>query len=166
MFVILLLKKIKKKYYNSCYVNDIYCYNIIRDFTAEEIEAKYQRILISSLHGYSVYLKKVPIQEIEKMIEVHNKIISTNKFWNLIKTDAIPIKTAFFTVLTSMIENADIILQNEKKRTVTSIINSLDETDPVLSSVVWEAMLATINKIKVNNIFTFIIIIYISVVSL
>ncbi|KAK1131911.1 hypothetical protein K0M31_016058 [Melipona bicolor] len=119
-----------------------------KDFTAEEIEAKHQRILTSSLHGYSVYLKKVPIQEIEKMIEVHNKITSSNKFWNLIKTDAIPIKTAFFTVLTSMIENANIILQNEKKRTVTSIINSFDETDPVLSSVVWESMLTTVNKIK------------------
>ena len=100
------------------------------------------------------------------MIEIHNKIISSNKFWNLIKTDAIPIKTVFFTVLTSMIENANIILQNEKKRTVTSIINSLDETDPVLSSVVWESMLTTINKIKVNNIFTFIIIMYINVVCL
>ncbi|KOX73030.1 E3 ubiquitin-protein ligase listerin [Melipona quadrifasciata] len=119
-----------------------------KDFTAEEIEAKHQRILTSSLHGYSVYLKKVPIQEIEKMIEVHNKITSSNKFWNLIKTDVIPIKTAFFTVLTSMIENANIILQNEKKRTVTSIINSFDETDPVLSSVVWESMLTTVNKIK------------------
>ena len=99
------------------------------------------------------------------MIEVHNKIISTNKFWNLVKTDVILIKTAFFTLLTSMID-ANVILRNEKKRTVTSIRNSIDEINPALSSTVWKSMHITINKIKVNNIFTFIIIIYINIVSL
>ena len=64
------------------------------------------------------------------MIELHNKITSSNKFWNLINTDAVPAKTAFFTLLTSLIDT-NVILQNEKKRTVTSIV-SLDEMDPAL----------------------------------
>ncbi|KAK1117407.1 hypothetical protein K0M31_016777 [Melipona bicolor] len=111
------------------------------------MEAKRQSVLISSLHGYSVYLNTVPIQEVEKMIELHNKIISSNNFWNLINTDVVPIKTAFFTLLTSMIDT-NVMLQNEKKRTVTSIVNSLDEMYPPLSSAVWKSMHTAINNIK------------------
>ena len=122
--------------------------------TAKDVEAKHQSVLISSLYGYSVSLNKVPIQEVEKMIEIHNKIISSNKCWNLVKTDVIPIKTAFFTLLTSIID-ANIILENEKKRTVTSIVNSLDEMNPALSSTVWKSMHTIINKIKVNNMLSF-----------
>ena len=129
------------------------------------MEAKRQSVLISSLYGYSFYLNKVPTQEVKKMIDIHNKIISSDKFWNLVKTDAIPIKTAFFTLLTSLID-ANIISQSDKKRAVTSIVNSLDEIDPTLSLAVWTSMHTAINKIKVNGIFTFSIIIYINIVNL
>ena len=138
---------------------------IPHSLTAKDMEAKRQSVLISSLCAYSVYLNKVPIQEVEKMIEIHNKIISSNKFWNLVKTDAIPIKTAFFTLLTSLID-ANIISQNVKKKAVTSIINSLDEINPTLSLAVWKSMHTAINKIKVNDIFTFVIIIYINIGNL
>ncbi|KAF3422392.1 LOW QUALITY PROTEIN: hypothetical protein E2986_12014 [Frieseomelitta varia] len=106
------------------------------------MEAKRQSVVISSLYGYSVYLNSVHIQEIEKMIELHNKITSSNKFWNLINTDAVPIKTAFFSLLTSMIDT-NVILQNEKKRTVTSISCTL-HCPQLYRSLVHTA----INKIK------------------
>ncbi|XP_031845099.2 E3 ubiquitin-protein ligase listerin [Nomia melanderi] len=119
-----------------------------KSIAAEEMEAKYQRVLIASLQGYSSYLKKVPSEEIEKTTDIHYKIIRNSKFWKLVKYDALAVKTAFFNVLTSMIENATILLQEEKKRTVTTIMNSLDETEPALVSAVWESMLVTINKIE------------------
>ncbi|XP_043579866.1 E3 ubiquitin-protein ligase listerin [Bombus pyrosoma] len=122
--------------------------SIQKNLTTEEMELKYQSVLISSLYGYSVYLKKVPIQKIEDMIDIHNKIINSNKFWKLAKNDSVPVKTAFFSVLTSMIDNANLLLQNEKKRTVTTIMNNLDETEPALLTAVWESMLSTINKIE------------------
>ncbi|KOC69982.1 E3 ubiquitin-protein ligase listerin [Habropoda laboriosa] len=122
--------------------------SVQKNVTPEEMEAKYQRVLIASLLGYSVYLKKVPTQEIERMVDIHNKIISSNKFWKLVKYDALPVKTAFFNVLTSIIENATVLLQDEKKRAVTTIMNSLDETEPALLSAVWESMLVTITKIE------------------
>ncbi|XP_012139948.1 E3 ubiquitin-protein ligase listerin [Megachile rotundata] len=122
--------------------------SIQKNLSAEEMETKYQRVLIASLQGYSVFLRKVPINEIEKMIDIHRKIISNNKFWKLVKYDALPVKTAFFNVLTSIIENADILLQDEKKKAVTTIMNNLDETEPALLAAVWECMLVTINKIQ------------------
>ncbi|XP_017893627.1 E3 ubiquitin-protein ligase listerin [Ceratina calcarata] len=119
-----------------------------KNLTAEEMEAKYQRVLIASLQGYSVYLKKVPINEIEKMLDVHQRIVGSNKFWKLVKHDALPVKTAFFNVLTSMIENANALLRDEKKRTVTAVMNSLDESEPALLSAVWESVLVTIKEIE------------------
>ncbi|KAG7213022.1 hypothetical protein KM043_002357 [Ampulex compressa] len=122
--------------------------SVQKSLTAQEMEAKYQKVLIASLQGYSFYLKKVPVQEIEKTAEIHGKIVTSSKFWKLLKQDALPIKTAFFNVLTSMIENAGFLLQEEKKRTVTTIMNSLDETEPGLLAAVWESVLVAINKIE------------------
>ncbi|KAF3419773.1 hypothetical protein E2986_12009 [Frieseomelitta varia] len=91
--------------------------------------------------------KKIPIQKVEKMIELNNKITSSNKLWNLNNTDAVPFKTAYFALLPSMID-INVILQNEKKRTVTCIVNSIDEIYPELSSGVWKSIYTTTNKIK------------------
>lgn len=119
-----------------------------KNLTVEEMEAKYQRVLIASLQGYSFYLEKIPVQEIEKMIDIHHKIINNNKFWKLVKYDAPSVKAAFFNVLTSIVRNAALLLQEQKKRTVTTIMNNLDETEPSVLSAVWESMLVTINKIE------------------
>lgn len=119
-----------------------------KTLTPEEMEARYQRVLVSSLQGYCLYLKKVPSHQIEKTINIHQKIISNNKFWKLAKYDAPLIKTAFFNVLTSMIEHASQLLKDEKKKTMTVIVNSLDESEPGLLSAVWESMLMAINKIE------------------
>lgn len=118
-----------------------------KSLTTEEMEAKYERVLAANLQGYSYYFKKVPLQEIDKTLEIHNKILSSSRFWKLAKHDALPIKTAFFNVLTSIMENAEKLLENEKKRTVTTIMNSLDESEPAILSAVWESMLITTTKI-------------------
>ncbi|KYQ46429.1 hypothetical protein ALC60_14525 [Trachymyrmex zeteki] len=118
-----------------------------KSLTNDEMEAKYERLLVANLQGYNCYFKKVPLDEIDKTLEIHNKILSSSKFWKLAKHDALPIKIAFFNVLTSIMENAGKLLENEKKRTVTTIMNSLDESEPAILSVVWESMLIATTKI-------------------
>ena len=115
----------------------------------EELEAKHQRLLVSSLQAYSFYLKTVHLVEIDKTVQIHQTILGKNsKYWKLANHESIPIKTGFFNVLASVIENAIGLLENEKKRAMTSIINSLDETDPGLLSAIWEAMLLAVTKIE------------------
>lgn len=41
----------------------------------------------------------------------------------------------------------------KKKKTVTTIMNNLDEAEPALLSAVWESVLVTINKIEVVIIY-------------
>ncbi|XP_018396101.1 PREDICTED: E3 ubiquitin-protein ligase listerin [Cyphomyrmex costatus] len=118
-----------------------------KSLTKEEMEAIYERVLTANLYGYNGYFKKVPLDEIDKTLEIHDKILSSSRFWKLAKHDSLPIKTAFFNVLTSIMENAEKLLENEKKRTVTTIMNSLDESEPAILSVVWESMLTATTKI-------------------
>ncbi|XP_011301777.1 E3 ubiquitin-protein ligase listerin [Fopius arisanus] len=114
--------------------------------TPEETETKYQRILICSLQGYSHYLKQVPSHQIMKPINLHNQIISSPKFWKLGKHETLLIKTAFFNVLSSLIFHAPALLKDEKKRTITIIMNSLDESEPGILSAVWECFLVAIDN--------------------
>ncbi|XP_072761402.1 E3 ubiquitin-protein ligase listerin [Anoplolepis gracilipes] len=118
-----------------------------KSLTKEEREAKYQRVLISNLQGYSCYFKKVPLDEIDKTLDIHEKILNNSKFWKLATHDAVPIKIAFFNVLTSIMENAEKLLQSEKKKTLTTIVNNLDESEPGILSAVWESMLIATTKI-------------------
>ncbi|XP_043478240.1 E3 ubiquitin-protein ligase listerin [Leptopilina heterotoma] len=117
--------------------------------TAEELEAKHQRLIISCLQAYSFYLKVVPSSEIEKTIEIHHMIFGkNNKIWKLGSHENITIKTSFFNVLSSVIQNAMVLIENEKKRVMTLIINNLDVNDPGLLSAIWEAMLIAVTKLE------------------
>ncbi|XP_014468985.1 PREDICTED: E3 ubiquitin-protein ligase listerin [Dinoponera quadriceps] len=117
-----------------------------KSLTGEEMETKYQRVLVSSLQAYSSYFRKVPLREVETTSSIHEKILSSSKFWKLAKHDGLPIKTAFFNALTSIMENAERLLRGEKKRIMTTIMNSLDESEPGILSAVWESMLVAITK--------------------
>lgn len=88
--------------------------------------------------------------QIERTEKSHQQIISSGKFWKLAKHESLLVKTAFFNVVASLIDNATILLKGEKKRTMTAIMNSLDETEPGLLAAVWESMLVAINKIEVS----------------
>ncbi|XP_011257020.1 uncharacterized protein LOC105251738 [Camponotus floridanus] len=132
---------------NNITIHTAQTLSVQKSLTKEEMEAKYQRVLATNLQGYSYYFKKVPLHEIEKTLEIHNKILSSSQFWKLAKHDTLSIKIAFFNVLTSIMENAEKLLQNEKKRTLTTITNNLDETEPGILSAVWESMLIAITKI-------------------
>ncbi|KAL7296700.1 hypothetical protein TKK_0010114 [Trichogramma kaykai] len=114
----------------------------------EEKEAKYERLLCSSLQAYSFYLKTVGNDNVEKTIDFHKNLISNNKFWKLAKHDVLPIKTGFFNVLNSLICHANHIVIEERKKILTSVFNSLDESDPNLLIAVWETLLVAINNIE------------------
>lgn len=123
-----------------------------RYLTREEMENRYHTILITNLHGYSTYFKKVPSHEIDKTVEIHNKILSSARFWKLAKHDAWSIKVAFLNALTSIMQYAEKLLDNEKERTMKAIINNLDEAEPGILLAAWESMLVAVTKINDWNL--------------
>lgn len=95
-------------------------------------------------------MKTVTKSEIvDKIIDYHKKIITNGNFWKLAKHEAPVTKTAFLR-LSSLILHALPVVVEEKKKILTIIINSLDESEPALLNAVWESFLLAITKIDVR----------------
>lgn len=116
--------------------------------TPEELQDKYERVLISSLLGYSLYLKKIPKDKIEEMADINRKIINNNKFWKYSKHNLIIVRAAWFKVLIALFEKAPFLLEKDEGHVVSYILGSIDENDPVVLPLVWQNVLLTISSIK------------------
>lgn len=60
--------------------------NLYKNLTPEEAEAKFDRVLISCLQGYNLYLEQVPKEHLLKSIEANNNIVSNGndkKLYNI-----------------------------------------------------------------------------------
>lgn len=151
MTVIHLMHKMSKKLLLFRYKLKILNNFTFRSYSPEEIEAKYDRLITSSLLAYSFYLKTVTLADIEKTAEYHKKLINSKQFWKLAKSEVILIKSAFFNALTALLSYAHSIACEEKRKILTTVMNSLEETDPALLSAVWETLLVAINEIEVRS---------------
>ncbi|KAK4881955.1 hypothetical protein RN001_005274 [Aquatica leii] len=122
--------------------------------TTEDAEAKYQRVLISSLHGYALYLQQLSTEQIEKQTDLNLKIISDSKFWKFVKHKVSAIKSAWFCVISSLCHKSPNFIEKEIARIVGSVFSNLDENDPIVVPSLWEALLSILSTI--NNWWTYI----------
>lgn len=121
-----------------------------KNTTPEDAEAKHQRVLISSLQGYALYLQKVPTDEIEKQVELNTKILSNSKFWKLGKHKVAPIRSSWFNVITTVCQKSPLFREKESAHIVGAVFSNLDETEPVVLSSVWEAVLSVLSFMNVK----------------
>jgi hypothetical protein len=59
-----------------------------RNNNAEEMEAKYIRVISSSFYGYSLYLKLLSKDILEDFKEDNKVFIASDKFWSFAKHQA------------------------------------------------------------------------------
>lgn len=50
--------------------------SLYKNLTPEEVDAKFDRVLISCLQGYNLYLEQVPKEQLLKSLEANNNIVS------------------------------------------------------------------------------------------
>lgn len=122
-----------------------------KTWTAEDAEARYQRIVISSLHGYSLYLNKVPAEDVAKAIDLNLKIVSNSKFWKIPKQLNPSVKAAWFSIITAMCHKSVPLVEKEKSHIVGSVFGNIDENEPTVLLYVWEAVLSVISKVDVSR---------------
>lgn len=128
----------------------------------EELEAKYERVVISSLQGYTLYLNKVNADAIEKSKDLNDKLICNSKFWKFAKHKVPPVRSAWFEVITVLCVKVPHLLKKNSSQLISTVFNSLGETEPTVLPRVWEAVLLTITTVPVstffylNNLFTYI----------
>ena len=119
--------------------------------TADEMEAKYQRVLISSLQGYALYLHKLPADQLKAAEQANKKILVSKKFWKLWKHSCALIRNAWFTVVIALCQKAPHFLANEGSRVALAVFGNLDESDPIVLPTVWEASLHVLTTIEVST---------------
>lgn len=120
-----------------------------KQVSAEDAEAKYERVLISCLQGYCLYLEKVPSDQIQNVATQNNEIISNGKFWKLAKHKVAPVRAAWFKALTVLCQKAAFLLEGKGAQVVGTVFNNLEENEPTVLPYVWEAALLTMANIKV-----------------
>jgi len=121
--------------------NDQNCSQEVKD-------ARYQRVVVSCLNGYALYLQRLPVEHLHKAEEANLKLVSSAKFWRFNKDPAPIVRAAWFTAFVALCEKAPFLLAEEAKHACMAVLSNIDETDPAVVSNVWQAALLLFNVIE------------------
>lgn len=112
-----------------------------KSYTPEECEAKYQRVVISSLRGYASYLDKMPTEKLEQSTEKNLKLVEHDRFWSFQKNKSQYIRSAFFECLSSLLQRASFLLVSHEEQLTSNVFKAVDESDPTLLSHIWTCII-------------------------
>lgn len=116
--------------------------------TLEECEAKYQRIIISSLKGYALFLDKIDPVQIKEVVVKHETLIDNPKFWTFHKNKSSLIRSAWFEVLASILQNARFLLEKHDQQVTTSILQNIDDSEPTVLPHLWACVLLVMESVE------------------
>uniref|UniRef100_A0A182LWT0 E3 ubiquitin-protein ligase listerin n=1 Tax=Anopheles culicifacies TaxID=139723 RepID=A0A182LWT0_9DIPT len=111
-----------------------------KSHTPEECENKYQRVLISSLRGYALYLSKLPTENLKKSADKNATLLESPKFWTYHKHKTAAIRSAWFEVISALLQYAPFLVEKHQAQITTSVFQFLDETDPTVVTHVWSSI--------------------------
>ncbi|XP_035526459.1 E3 ubiquitin-protein ligase listerin [Morone saxatilis] len=115
--------------------------------TEEEREAKYVRMLTSSLLGVKRLLSLL-LQDDSTALETRlAHLVNSAKFWKYSKHKTPQVRGAFFEMVCALCEFTPGLVQAEAARLCPAVLLSIDDTDPVVLPPVWEAVLRVVSTI-------------------
>nr|XP_057943089.1 E3 ubiquitin-protein ligase listerin [Doryrhamphus excisus] len=115
--------------------------------TEEEREAKYMRMLTSSLLGVKRLLSLLPQNDMMAMEQRLALLMSPAKFWKYSRHKTPQVRGAFFEMLCAACELTPELAQAEAARLCPAVLLSIDDTDPLVLPAVWEAILHVVSSI-------------------
>lgn len=121
--------------------------------TNEDAEAKFERIIISSLQGYCLYLDTLTQEQIEKSTDQNKEIISNSRFLKLAVHKTAQIRATWFKVISILYHKAAFLLEDEHKNVVPIVFTNLDESEPAVVGFVWDAALLIMDLGQVIYLF-------------
>ena len=139
--------------YTNLFLQNSQTLNSQKTLSVSDAEAKYERIVIASLHGYTLYLNKVKLEAISKSQDLNQKIISNAMFWKISKSKVASIRAAWFGVITALCQKASFLLVNDVAHVAVSVFSNLDESEPSVMPFVWEAALLSATTLTVSSHF-------------
>ncbi|KAI3373165.1 hypothetical protein L3Q82_006491 [Scortum barcoo] len=109
--------------------------------TGEEREAKYVRMLTSSMLGVKRLLSLLLQDDRTAMEQRLANLVNAGKFWKYSKHKTPQVRGAFFEMVCALCEFTPGLVQAEATRLCPAVLLSIDDTDPVVLPPVWEAVL-------------------------
>uniref|UniRef100_A0AAX7U6L7 E3 ubiquitin-protein ligase listerin n=1 Tax=Astatotilapia calliptera TaxID=8154 RepID=A0AAX7U6L7_ASTCA len=119
----------------------------LSDSQYEEREAKYVRMLTSSLLGVKRLLSLL-LQDDRAALETGlAHLVNSGKFWKYGKHKIPQVRGAFFEMVCALCEFTPGLVHAEAARLCPAVLLSIDDTDPVVLPPVWEAVLHVVSTI-------------------
>uniref|UniRef100_A0A7N6BVD9 E3 ubiquitin-protein ligase listerin n=1 Tax=Anabas testudineus TaxID=64144 RepID=A0A7N6BVD9_ANATE len=115
--------------------------------TQEEREAKYVRMLTSSLLGVKRLLSLLLQDDRVALEQRLADLVNSGKFWKYSKHKTPQVRGAFFEMMCALCEFTPGLAQAEAARLCPAVLLSIDDTDPVVLPPVWEAVLHVVTMI-------------------
>uniref|UniRef100_A0A4W5QBL7 E3 ubiquitin-protein ligase listerin n=1 Tax=Hucho hucho TaxID=62062 RepID=A0A4W5QBL7_9TELE len=113
----------------------------------EEREAKFLRLLTSSLLGVKRLLSSLPQTDTHGLQDRLTHLLNQAKFWKYSRHKTPQVRGAFFEVVSSLCEHTPGLVQTEAARVCPAVLLSIDDTDPVVLPPLWEAVLHTLSTL-------------------
>uniref|UniRef100_A0AAZ3QXV9 E3 ubiquitin-protein ligase listerin n=1 Tax=Oncorhynchus tshawytscha TaxID=74940 RepID=A0AAZ3QXV9_ONCTS len=113
----------------------------------EEREAKFLRLLTSSLLGVKRLLSSLPQTDTHNLQDRLTHLLNQAKFWKYSRHKTPQVRGAFFEVVSSLCEHTPGLVQTEAARVCPAVLLSIDDTDPVVLPPLWEAVLHTLSTL-------------------
>ncbi|XP_012683168.2 E3 ubiquitin-protein ligase listerin [Clupea harengus] len=113
----------------------------------EEREAKYVRLLTSSLLALKRLLIQLPPPDREALSERLAQLLAQGKFWKYSKHKTPQVRGAFFEVVACLCELVPSLAQAESPRVCSSVLLSIDDTEPLVLPALWAAVLHVVSGI-------------------
>lgn len=115
--------------------------------TGEEREAKYVRMLTSSMLGVKRLLSLLLQDDRTALEQRLANLVNAGKFWKYSKHKTPQVRGAFFEMVCALCEFTPGLVQAEATRLCPAVLLSIDDTDPVVLPPVWEAVLHVVSTI-------------------
>ncbi|XP_074156707.1 E3 ubiquitin-protein ligase listerin [Sminthopsis crassicaudata] len=114
----------------------------------EEREAKYFRILTSSLLALKKLLCMLPPSEIPSVELKLKPLLSQNKFWKYGKHSSSQVRSAFFELVSAFCQYIPQSVKAESSKISPAVLVNIDESDPIVCPPLWEAVLYILTTIE------------------
>lgn len=96
--------------------------------------------MIASLQGYALYLSKLPEEQLKKSVAKNTVLLENTKFWTYHKHKNPAVRSAWFEVITSLLQHGVFLVEQHHQQIVSSAFQFMDETDPVVVAHVWSSI--------------------------
>ncbi|XP_072302199.1 E3 ubiquitin-protein ligase listerin [Eucyclogobius newberryi] len=118
-----------------------------QNVTEEEREAKYLRMLTSSLLGVKRLLSLLPQADRAALETKLGDLLSSGKFWKYSKYKTPQVRGAFFELVCALCELTPALAQAEAERLCPAVLLNIDDAEPLVLAPVWEAVLHVLSTI-------------------